>query len=167
MEGYKPFSSEGFVSPKGANAPLTPDKILRDAGATQTLLLADVLPLVEETSSGQSILIQGVQCGFVNVPLHHINSKSDIVSGPVIVGIRTSLPVEGVQLMLGNDLAINVNHNVVVSTLLTSTRSDEKVIDPIEQESHDLYPAYAVTRAMAKKALLIKKPVSILVLTLI
>ncbi len=105
----------------------------------------------EETSSDQSVLIQGVELGFVNVPLHHINLKSDIVSGPVTVGVRNSLPVENIQLLLGNDLA---GDKVVVNPLVTSKPSFEKVTDPIEQEFPDLYPACAVTRAMAQKAII-------------
>ena len=42
----------------------TPINILRDSGASQSLILADALPFSEKTSSGTSVLIQGVECGF-------------------------------------------------------------------------------------------------------
>ena len=67
--------------------------------------MADTLPFSEKTSSGTSVLIQGVECGFVNVPLHNIYLSSDLVNGPVAVGIRLTLPFKGVHLLLGNDLA--------------------------------------------------------------
>ena len=51
--------------------------------------------------------------------------------------------------MLGNDLA---GDKVVVDPLLTSTPCVDQPPDPIEQEIPDLYPSFAVTRAMAKKA---------------
>ena len=51
--------------------------------------------------------------------------------------------------MLGNDLAGDM---VVVNPLLIDKPNVEKGVDPIEQEIPDLYPACAVTRAMAKKA---------------
>ena len=38
----------------------------------------------------------------INAPLHQIFLKSELVSGP---GIRPTLPVEGISLILGNDLA--------------------------------------------------------------
>ena len=47
-------------------------KILRDTRASQSLILADILPFSEKPSSGTNVLIQGVECGFVNVPLHNI-----------------------------------------------------------------------------------------------
>ena len=64
------------------------------------------------------------------------------------VGIRPTLPFKGVYLLLGNDLA---GYKVVVDPLLTSNPCVDQPPDPIEQEIPDLYPSYAVTRAMAKK----------------
>ena len=95
--------------------------------------------------------LQGVECGFVNVPLHDIYWSSDLVKGPVAVGIRQTLPVKGVHLLLGNDLA---GVKVVVNPLVTDTPCMDRSPDPIEQELPDLYPSCTVTRAMAKKAML-------------
>ena len=65
------------------------------------------------------------------------------------VGIRPSLPLKGVHLLLGNDLA---GDKVVVNPLLTYIPFIDLLTDPVEQEIPDLYPSCAVTRAMAKKA---------------
>ena len=146
MEIYEPFLSDGSVSLNSDFAQSTPIKILRDTGASQSLILADTLPFSEKTSS---VLIQGVECGFINVPLHNIYLSSDLVTGLVAVGIRPSLPFKGVHLLLGNDLA---GDKVVVDPLLTSTPCVDQPPDPIEQEIPELYPSCAVTRAMAKKA---------------
>ena len=149
MEIYEPFLSDGSVSLNSDFAQSTPIKILRDTGASQSLILADTLPFSEKTSSGTSVLIQGVECGFINVPLHNIYLSSDLVTGLVAVGIRPSLPFKGVHLLLGNDLA---GDKVVVDPLLTNTPCVDQPPDPIEQEIPDLYPSCAVTRAMAKRA---------------
>ena len=149
MEIYEPFLSDGFVSLNSDYAQSTPIKILRDTGASQSLILADTLPFSEKTSSGTSVLIQGVVCGFVNVPLHNIYLSSDLVTGLVAVSIRPSLPFKGVHLLLGNDLA---GDKVVVNPLMTNIPCIDQPPDPIEQEIPDLYPSCAVTRAMAKKA---------------
>ena len=150
MEIYEPFLSDGFVSLNSDFAQSTPITILRDIGASQSLILADTLPFSEKTSSGTSVLIQGVECGFVNVPLHNIYLSSDLVKGPVAVGIRQTLPFKGVHLLLGNDLA---GDKVVVNPLVTDMPCMEQSPDPIEQELPDLYPSCAVTRAMVKKAM--------------
>ena len=52
--------------------------------------------------SGTSVLIQGVECGFVNVPLHNIYLSSDLVNGPVTVGVRQLLHFRGVHLLLNS-----------------------------------------------------------------
>jgi hypothetical protein len=42
------------------------------------------------------VFFQLVEPGFHGVPLHHINLKSDFVSGQVVVGVRPTLPVEDI-----------------------------------------------------------------------
>jgi hypothetical protein len=51
------------------------------------------------------VLLQGVDPCFHSVPLHHINLKSDFVSGQVVVGVRPTLPVEDISLLFGVDMA--------------------------------------------------------------
>ena len=82
-----------------------PIKILRDTGATQSLLLEGVLPLSVSTSTGESVIAQGIEGECLNVPLHKVNLVSDLVTGSVVLGTRPTLPIKGVSLLLGNDLA--------------------------------------------------------------
>ena len=77
--------------------------------------------------------------------------SSDLVTGPLVIGIKPSLPFKGVHLLLGNNLA---GDKVVVNPLVTDTPNIGQTEDPIEQEIPDLYPSCAGTRAMAKKAIL-------------
>ena len=100
---YKPFISQGYVCLPGSTVK-TPITILRDTGANQSLLLANTLPLTE-TFTGTEVLIQGVELEPIRVPLHEVELQSDIVTGLVRVGVRPSLPVEGLSMILGNDLA--------------------------------------------------------------
>ncbi|VDI68993.1 Hypothetical predicted protein [Mytilus galloprovincialis] len=144
MEEYKPFIPDGLVSIVD-DTTLQPIKILRDTGASQSLLLEGVLPLSEKTSVGASVLLQGVGLGCIDVPPHRIYLKSDLITGPVVVGIRPNLPVEGVTYLLGNDLARN---KVVAELYVTS----EPVVDvKLPEDDAELYPACVVTRAMARK----------------
>ena len=93
----------------------------------------------EKNFTGSDALIQGVECGFLNVPLHVVNLKRDFVKGPVTVGVLHSLPVCGVHLLLGNDLSGN---KVVVNPLVTANPFLDQ-IDPIEIP--EWYPGCAVT----------------------
>ena len=87
-----------------------------------------------------------MELGFTSVPLHKVFLKSDLVSGYVTVGIRPDLPVKGVSLLLGNDLA---GDKVMVNPCVSNFPS--LITDSEMQDTFGLYPACAVTRAMAKK----------------
>ncbi|MCP4272495.1 MAG: hypothetical protein GY781_11080, partial [Gammaproteobacteria bacterium] len=56
MEDYKPYLSQGTVSSEDDSSPV-PIQILRDTGASQTLLCEGVLPLSEKTATGKSVLL--------------------------------------------------------------------------------------------------------------
>ena len=114
----------GFVSLSGDNCPPTPIKILRDTGASQSLILADILPFSEKTSSGTSVLIQGVECGTVNIPLHHVNLSSDLVTGLVVIGITPSLPFKGVHLLL-----LSIVHESPMSGHLGINKTYHRIIN--------------------------------------
>ena len=80
--------------------------------------------------------------------VHVVYLKSSLVSGPVKVGIRSSLPFEGEHLILGNKLAGN---KVVVNPVVTEKLCLEPCEDPVEIVFPSLYPACVVARAMSKK----------------
>ena len=148
FEVYKSFISEGLVSLSHDKVNNKKIKILRDTGASQSFLLADVLLFSEKSYSGESVLLQGVECGIVNFPFHRVFLTSYLVSsGPVTVGVRTSLPIDGVHFLLGNDLA---GGKVDPSPVVTDKPEIEEVIDPILEEISDLYPSCADTHAMTQ-----------------
>jgi len=92
---YKPFVSQGTVSlASGEESPVT---ILRDTGASQSLILADVLPFSVHSATGTSVLLQGVEISTMSVPLHKIILKCNLVNGPVVVGVRPSYRCKELQ----------------------------------------------------------------------
>ena len=149
METFEPFIHDGFVSLASDLSNATAVKIWRDTRASQSLLLADALPFSEKSSAGISVLIKGVDSlDYTPVPLHNVYLSSNLVSGPVTLGIRPSLPFDGVHLLLGNDLAGN---KVVINPVVTENPCLNQTSDPIEKEIPGLYSSCAVTRAMSKK----------------
>jgi len=149
---YLPFVSEGlvFLTENDATVPI---RILRDTEATQSLLLQDVLPLTGQSSTGTSVLAQGVELGVLKVPLHKVYLRSNLVSGTVTVGVRPALPMQDIAFILGNDLAggkVNVNPELQVM--------DEP--KTVEVESKDIYPACVVTRSAAARKVRDKGEVS-------
>jgi len=80
------------------------------------------------------VLIQEVELGYISVPLHVVNIKSDLVSRSVTVGVRSTLPVEGVSLLLGNVLA---GDQVVANSIVSHEPCVQE--DSQEQEDPDVF----------------------------
>ncbi|XP_062887897.1 phosphatidylserine decarboxylase proenzyme, mitochondrial isoform X1 [Mobula hypostoma] len=102
-EGRERFISTGLVSVKEGLNPV-PVRIWRDTGACQSLILKSVLDFSSETQTGKVRVIKGIGKGTEAVPLHQIHLKSDLVSGPVMIGVRPELPMKDVEVLLGNEL---------------------------------------------------------------
>jgi hypothetical protein len=110
--------------------------------------LTDTLPFSNDSYSGSNVLIKGVDSvDYSSIPLHNVYLASRLVSGPVKVGIKPSLPFKDVNLLLRNDLA---GDKVVADPILLDKPCLNQIRDPIEEEIPDLYPSCVVTRAMAK-----------------
>ena len=140
---YNPFISKGFVS-LSEHGEKVPIDILRDTGATQSLLVDGVLPLPDSTATG-TVQIQGIELRVVEAPLHVIYLTSDLVNGAMTVGIRPTLPVKGISLILGNDLA---GSKVIPDLQVMNDPDPQQVVG----ESDRVFPACAVTRAAARRA---------------
>ena len=109
-----------------------------------------VLPLSDESATGDHILIKGVELELMSVPLYKVFLKSDLISGYVNVEIRSDLAVKGVSLLLGNDLA---GDKVMINPCVSSHPCSLDDTDAKMQDTPGLYPVCAVTRAMTKKQL--------------
>ena len=89
--------------------------------------------------------------GVLEVPLHEVNIKSSLINGNIVIGMRPSLPIEGISLILGNDLA---GEKVMVDPRVVEIpRDDEKT----EERLVGKFPASVVTRSMKAKKEAIKK----------
>ena len=158
MENYKPFISEGVVSLVGDENSSQKVKILRDTGATQSLMLDSVLPLTENSFTGANVLISGVEMGVLEVPLHEVNIKSSLINGNIVIGMRPSLPVEGISLILGNDLA---GEKVMVDPRVVEKPRDDEKTERLSEKFPGIFPASVVTRSMkAKKEAIQSSPIA-------
>lgn len=92
---FSPFIMKGNVSLTSTSEKI-PVVILWDSAASQSLILNGVLPLSNDTYAGSDVLVQGFGMDFVGLPLHQISLECDLVNGPIVVGVKESLPVEGV-----------------------------------------------------------------------
>lgn len=143
---FSPFISYGHVSFVGEELKV-PVTILRDTGASESFILQDVLPFSSVSSTGTNVLIRGIGLNVLSVPLHKIMLTSEIVSGEVVIGVRPSLPVDGVHIILGNNLA---GDKVWPDVLSPPVVSSVPISGPDESGTNfpEVFTACAVTRFM-------------------
>ena len=142
MEMFEPFIQNGFVSLSDDFSEAKPIRILRDTGSSQSILLQSTLPLSDSTYSGDNVLLKGVDTtlgSYPSAPLHQVYISSSHVNGPVTVGITSSLPIDGIDFLLGNDLA---GGKVAANSLVTEMPCNCQQLDPVP----NLDPACVVTR---------------------
>ena len=142
-DSFVPFMFDGSVS-KEESSDQYPVKILRDTGASHSIMLKSSLPIVEDSYTGEHVLLRGV-CGVITVLLCRVYlGITKLVTGWVTVGVQDSLPVTGVTFLLGNDIA---GHCVVPNPVVSWSPVVENDTGLLEEEYPDLFPLCAVTRS--------------------
>lgn len=144
---YAPFVSVGSVSCTGRTEDQRAIKILRDTGAAQSVILTDALPWSDQTYCGSHVLLCGIEDNPISVPLHWVYLHSDLVSGLFRVGVVHTLAVEGVSLLLGNDIAGGKVSPVPEVTDRPQTNVSDIVL---VQKYPQVFPACVLTRAQAR-----------------
>ena len=142
---FEPFTSSGTVTLSEMDSVRKPIRILRDTGATQSMLLGSVLPLSVRSSCGNNVLVQGVGGNVTTAPLHNIHLESDLFSGNVKVGICSKLPFKGIYLILGNDVA--GGKVFPLPTIKNKLKTNPE--NPVQKSS--VCSVRVVTRAQARK----------------
>ena len=148
---FEPFIQNGFVSLSDDFSEAKPIRILRDTGSAQSIMLENTLPFSDSTYSGAKVFLKGVDTipgSYPSAPLHQVYLSSNHVNGPDTVGIQSSLYVNGIDFLLGNDLA---GDKVIVNPLVTDTPCIYQLQDPVEIEVPNLDPPCVVTRASRKE----------------
>ena len=96
-------------------------------------------------------LIRGIGLHSFPVPLHRIELNSGFVNSKVTIAVRPSLPVDGIDLIMGNNLGHDcvfpcqsLPPPVVSTGVLLSPETDKCL-----EDFPEVFTACAVTRAMA------------------
>lgn len=147
--GFRPFLFKGTVSLTDSEKGVVPVTILRDTGANQSLLLSSLLPFSLVSSCGFDTLVWGLKMSVVRAPMHTVFLRCPLVTGPAKVALRDQLPVHGVDMILGNDLAgerVFPALEVFDSPMIPA--SDPSLNDASKPS---VYSACAVTRAQMRK----------------
>ena len=112
------------------------------------------MPLTENSFTGANVLISGLEIGVLEVPLHEVNIKSSLTNGNIVIGMRPSLPVEWILLILGNDLA---GKKVMFDPRVAEKPRDDEKMERLAETFPGIFPASVVTCAMKAKKEAIKE----------
>ena len=157
---WRPYSCEGYLATSANGENRTPVKILRDTGASHTLVKASIVPKGAERAAG-SRLMQGFG-GLVETPIVRLMLQVDGKSRWVSAGLAEKLPIEGVDVLLGNDVGggVMITPLLVEEPLTEDPAEGERAMFPgcctewksvTGKETGESGEAAAVTRAMARR----------------
>ncbi|KAK7926200.1 hypothetical protein WMY93_008510 [Mugilogobius chulae] len=145
-ECFKPFIFEAFVSVPGEVK--RPVMVLRDTGGSQSFILSGVLPLGPKTDCHLSTVVKGIGLSYVPAPLHNVHIESKLVSGIFPVAVRDQFPVDGVDFIMGNDIA---GGKVYPSPEVVSQPIPDSEQDELSKQHPEVFSVSVLTRAQAKK----------------
>lgn len=118
------------------------------------------MPFSEVSSEGRNVLILGIGLNTLSVPLHRVHLISDLISGEVSMAVRLSLPVDGVTVISGNNLAGGrVWQDVIPPPEVVPIPVSENS-DILHQDFPEVFTACAVTRAKSRELSFEKKEMS-------
>ena len=107
-QSYRPWTKRGVIrSPHGGPVEVS---ILRDTGASQSLLLRSKLPKRVIEATRETVMIEGIGGKRVKIPLCKITLKSQWKDGPIKVGVVYKLPMRRISLILGNEVKTKKCH---------------------------------------------------------
>ncbi|KAG7156894.1 hypothetical protein Hamer_G015816, partial [Homarus americanus] len=138
---FRPFLSQGTVE-VGVETPVT---ILRDSGCLQTLIKEDVVA----ARKTDKYVFLGSLWGQGVAPLVSVRVKSSCLSRIANVACVHELPVAGVDLILGNDLAGGQMGNVTPPPVLRERPESTAELQQLEDDMPGVFPLCAVTRSMS------------------
>ncbi|KAK4296090.1 hypothetical protein Pmani_031391 [Petrolisthes manimaculis] len=139
---YKPYCFSGSVSPDDSLQLSHPVTILRDSGSVRTFVLREAISSFPQCQTGHSLVVRGL-FSKGEVPLCKIFLQSAVMTGYVSAGIVNELPVAGVSMILGNDVA--------GSSMFPHSPSVCPNCASPEQEPSEVSPACVVTRSHSRR----------------
>ena len=145
----KRFVSQGEVSDVMDRCQKNSVTILKETGASQSLMLSSVSPVSTDSEIGAKALIQGIDGGYVPVPLRRVVLKSGLVSGAVMVDVAPPLPIDSVDFLLENDYE---GDKVSVTPVLVDAPVAQTETEALEDEFPGRFRACVVKRYQTRGA---------------
>ena len=121
-QSYRPWTKKGMI--RGPHGGPVEVSILRDTGASQSLLLRNKLPKGITEATRETVMIEGIGGKRVKIPLCKITLKSQWKNGPIKAGVVEKLPMKGISLILGNEVKTKKCHPCKMAKM--SAKNEER-----------------------------------------
>ncbi|XP_066952544.1 uncharacterized protein [Macrobrachium rosenbergii] len=135
---FAPFKFDGVVSVSDDLGRSVPVRIVRDTCSSNSLIVKEKVPGLEKTFTSDRLVVRSLG-GLVTVPLCRLYLHCGLLTRYVTVGVVDELPIQGVDFLMGNDLA---GRKVVPSPIVVDTPLE---VSPVEDPV--LYPSCVVQRS--------------------
>lgn len=118
-----------------------------------------MLPFSFETDTGECVITLGMGMVPFSVPLHRLVLSCGLAQGEVSVGVRPQLPVKGVHMILGNDLAGDKVWAKGEPKVVKPPMSPTALVPSVTPlPSSNIFPGCAITRAASRDAQSVMEP---------
>ena len=146
LEGYRQYIHKGKVCSNANQSSIKNVVMLRDTGAMQSLILRKSLPPDFVSKQSEFVLLGGFPDTVTSCPVEDLFLESSLVKGQVRLAVVDKLPINGVDVIIANDL---------MNTEKTFTSSEAVPLvtprpNPTEH-TDKLFTVAAVTRSKEKK----------------
>ncbi|KAK3876108.1 hypothetical protein Pcinc_019071 [Petrolisthes cinctipes] len=141
---FEPFTFTGVASLVDDSKVVI--NILRDTACARSIFLSSVLSNIAETYTKENVVVSDLTSSY-SYPLAEIYLQCPLITGLVRVAVSKALPVKGVHLLLGNDLA---GSSVLPPINTVESPLEKSPTTSVDENTPYLFPACAVTRSQPK-----------------
>ena len=116
-------------------------------------MLCSVLPFDVYSDTEKTVLICGFGPRTFSLPLHRVNLQSQLVQGEVTLCLCPTLPVDGVTVVIGNNLAgSHVFASSIPPLVISESPSLPEEHDVLAGNPPEVFAACVITRAALRAA---------------
>ncbi|XP_064103297.1 uncharacterized protein LOC135213249 [Macrobrachium nipponense] len=155
VDGFKPFCFDGVLVAGDEHSKGVVVKLMRDTGSSQSLVVRGAVPGLEDCLTNDKVIVRSIG-GLTSLPRARVHLDCGIFKGDIIVGIVESLPIPGVDVLVGNDAAGN---RVVPDPVVCDTPLEVSPVQQLEDVERDLFLSCVVERSRGLRGIVLTESV--------
>ncbi|XP_068213177.1 uncharacterized protein [Palaemon carinicauda] len=155
VDGFKPFCFDGVLGTGDEHSEGVVVKLMRDTGSSQSLVVRGAVPGLEDCLTNDKVIVRSIG-GLTSLPRARVHLDCGIFKGNTIVGVVESLPIPGVDVLVGNDVAGNL---VVPDPVVCDNPLEVSPVQQLEDVKPELFPSCVVERSRGLRGIVLTESV--------